>query len=98
MAGFLFNLFEAKWSKFGWYMHIVIRSLDAAVVATAMYISLSIKGESYGEKQTYGAPTPGEIFESRIKRDTYENAMHKRCFNRALSNMTQCLLHFQTRC
>ena len=49
MAGFLFNLFEAKWSKFGWYMHIVIRSLDAAVVATAMYISLSIKGESYGE-------------------------------------------------
>ena len=37
MDGFLYKLFVQKWAKFGWYLHLILRSLDAAVIALTLY-------------------------------------------------------------
>ena len=42
MDGFLYKLFVQKWTKFGWYLHLILRSLDAAVIALTLYVSLEV--------------------------------------------------------
>ena len=36
MGGFLFSLYQQKWRKFGWYLHMIMRSQDAVIVAAVM--------------------------------------------------------------
>lgn len=56
MCGFLFNLYEQKWRKFGWYIHSVLCALDGSVVMAIIYLCINIKNETAsGERQQYGA-------------------------------------------
>ena len=46
MKGFIFALFVQKWDKFGWYMHLVMRTIDLAVVMSSVMLCTTLKSES----------------------------------------------------
>ena len=52
MSGFLFTLFQQKWAKFGWYMHVAMRALDFAVVLASIMLCITLKNE--GETKSEG--------------------------------------------
>lgn len=41
---------QKKWDKFGWYLHLIVRAFDAAVIAVVSYLAVAIKSEAHGEK------------------------------------------------
>jgi len=45
MGGFLFQLYQQKWVKFGWYMHLAMRALDFALVAAVAVVCVQLKSE-----------------------------------------------------
>ena len=50
MGGFLFALYRQKWLKFGWYIHICLTSLDAAICFVSGYLCIQIKAETEREE------------------------------------------------
>ena len=50
MAGFLFTLYRQKWSKFGWYFHVLLRALDFGIVCMIIYLCAQLKGERRAEQ------------------------------------------------
>ena len=38
MGGFLYTLYYQKWEKFGWYLHLLLRSIDAALIVMLGYV------------------------------------------------------------
>ena len=46
MGGFLFQLYRQKWEKFGWYLHLILTCLDAAVVALVVRLCIGLKQET----------------------------------------------------
>eukprot|EP00966_Prymnesium_polylepis_P297680 6878114-Prymnesium_polylepis.1 len=53
MSGFLFELYQQKWRRFGWYMHGVLRAIDVALVAAVMYLCVQLKGEGMAKHQFF---------------------------------------------
>ena len=49
MTGFIFTLYEQKWNKFGWYLHLCLRSIDLGLVLLSAYLCVILK-EDNGEK------------------------------------------------
>jgi hypothetical protein len=43
MTGFLYTLYQQKWHRFGWYLHVMLTALDALVVVLAIQLCLTIK-------------------------------------------------------
>ena len=72
MEGFIFTLYQQKWRKFGWYVHIFCRLPDAALVVLIAILTTELKTE-VGEKKLYklalsmrpGARTRQEPFRLR---------------------------------
>jgi len=54
MGGFMFTLFQQKWRKYGWYLHLLLMALDTAVVVVTAYLCVAVKNE-VGEKQLHSA-------------------------------------------
>jgi hypothetical protein len=54
MSGFLFTLYEQKWLKFGWYLHLALRWIDFALVVVTVYLCIQFKFEAGGVQQQLG--------------------------------------------
>ena len=55
MCGFLFQLYEQKWRKFGWYIHYVLCALDGSLVVAVVCLCINMKNETVtGERHQYG--------------------------------------------
>ena len=48
IGGFVFQLYRQKWSKFGWYLHWMLRTLDIVLTSVVVFLCIQLKSNAFG--------------------------------------------------